>query len=228
MKTKYLVFLGLFSLSVVLADAQKGQDWANFGRFSEQNQKDIQLPKAQREVVFMGNSITEQWYSHDSLFFKNNHYINRGISGQTTSQMLIRFRKDVVALQPKVVVILAGTNDIAGNTGIISLEDIVGNFISMVEIARAHHITPIICSVLPAFDYPWSPGKSPNVKIPELNAMIQAYTSKNKVAYLDYFKVMKDDRNGLPKDLSEDGVHPTLKGDKIMEDLVQKAIAKAK
>lgn len=227
MKKKSLLFLGLFCCIMIQVQAQKDKDWANFGRFKQANTADIQLPASSRQVVFMGNSITEGWFAHDSLFFKDNGYINRGISGQTTSQMLIRFRKDVLALQPKVVVILAGTNDIAGNTGFIELDDILGNLISMAELAKAHHIKPIICSVLPAFDYPWSPGKQPNVKIPELNAMIVAYCVKNKVQYLDYFKAMADDRQGLPKDLSEDGVHPTLKGNKIMEKLVRQAITKA-
>lgn len=226
MKNKYVLLLVLTSFCLGVANAQKG-DWANFGNYQAANEKALDLPKSERQVVFMGNSITAGWFAQDSLFFTKNHYINRGISGQTTSQMLIRFRKDVVELAPKVVVILAGTNDIAGNTGDISLDNIKGNLISMVEIAKANHIKPIICSVLPAFDYSWSPGKKPNEKIPALNKMIQEYAQKNKVMYLDYYSAMVDDRNGLPATLSKDGVHPNLKGDKIMESLVIKALKKA-
>jgi lysophospholipase L1-like esterase len=160
-------------------------------------------------------------------FFKDRPYINRGISGQTTPQMLLRFRQDVIDLQPKAVVILAGTNDIAGNTGPSTLEMIEDNLASMAQLAKANGIKVILCSVLPAFDYPWRPGMEPNVKIPELNKWIKAYAEKNKFIYVDYFSAMADDRNGLPSDLSKDGVHPNKKGYEIMQPMVEKAIAKA-
>ena len=187
-----------------------------------------QLPQSERNVVFIGNSITEGWYDQDPDFFMQNKYINRGIGGQTSSQMLVRFRRDVIDLHPKIVVILAGTNDIAGNTGYISLENILGNIISMCELARANHIKPVVCSVLPAFDYSWSKGKNPNIKIPQLNKMIKAYAEKSGMPYVDYFSAMTDGNNGLPKNLSEDGVHPNLAGDKIMESVVQRVIAKTR
>jgi len=151
-------------------------------------------------------------------------YINRGISGQTTPQMLIRFRPDVVNLKPKVVVILAGTNDIAGNTGPSTLEMIEDNIASMVEIAKANNIKVVLCSVLPAFEYPWKPELEPAQKIVDLNKSIKEYSIKNEIIYVDYFTPMADEHNGLKKEFSEDGVHPNINGYKIMEPLVENAI----
>jgi len=203
------------------------QDWANMNRFKKQNME-LGLPKAgEHRVVFMGNSITEGWPKHDPEYFANPSYINRGIGGQTTPQMLLRFRADVIDLRPEVVLILAGTNDIAGNTGPMTLEEIRDNIISMAELAKVHQISVIICSVLPAYDYAWRPGLEPNIKIPELNAMLKDYTERNNVIYLDYFSAMADDRNGLPKELAEDGVHPTNAGYAIMKELAEQAIASA-
>lgn len=200
------------------------QDWANLNRFKKQN-KELGAPaEEERRVVFMGNSITEGWKNADPDFFKKNTYINRGIGGQTTPQMLLRFRADVIDLQPKVVVILAGTNDIAGNTGPMTLKEIRDNIASMAELAKAHGIKVIISSVLPAYDYSWRPGLEPNTKIPALNALLKDYAEKNNAIYLDYFSVMADQRNGLPKDLAEDGVHPTAKGYAIMKPLVEQAV----
>lgn len=213
----------LLTMSSLNAQDQNA-DWANFGRFDSANLAVKQLPAGDRQVVFMGNSITEGWYRQDKDFFTQNKYINRGISGQTTSQMLIRFRKDVIELAPKVVVILAGTNDIAGNTGFISLDNILGNLVSMCELAKAHHISPVLCSVLPAFDYPWRPGKQPNIKIPQLNTLIKEYALKNHIAYVDYFSAMTDGNNGLPKRISGDGVHPNADGNKIMEQTLKPVI----
>ena len=224
-----LVALGLLTMGFGLTGgklmAQKG-DWANFHRYQSSNQVVKALPAGDRKVVFMGNSITEGWYNTDSAFFTTNHFIGRGISGQTTSQMLVRFRKDVIDLAPKAVVILAGTNDIAGNTGDISLENILGNLASMAELAKAHGIKVFLCSLTPAFDYPWSKGKNPNTKIPALNKMIQAYAHKNHFTYVDYFSTLADSRNGLPANLAKDGVHPTLDGYKIMEKIVVQSIGK--
>ena len=224
-----LVTAGLLTIGLGFgggkAMAQKG-DWANFGRYQAANQQVKLQSSSERKVVFMGNSITEGWFNTDSSFFKDHHFIGRGISGQTTSQMLVRFRKDVIDLNPKAVVILAGTNDIAGNTGDIALDNILGNLISMAEIAKAHGIKVYICSLTPAFDYPWSKGKEPNIKIPELNKMIQAYASKNHVTYVDYFSKLADSRNGMPDNLAKDGVHPKLAGYKIMEDIVLKSLKK--
>jgi lysophospholipase L1-like esterase len=202
-------------------------DWPNFSRYKEDNLK-LGLPKPdENRVVFMGNSITEGWKDVDPDLFIDKSYINRGISGQTTPQMLVRFRADVINLKPKAVVILAGTNDIAGNTGPTTLEMIEDNIASMVEIAKANNIKVILCSVLPAYDYPWKPGLNPAQKIVDLNKWIKKYSIENEIVYVDYFTPMADEKNGLKKELSEDGVHPNKKGYDIMTPLVENAIAEA-
>jgi lysophospholipase L1-like esterase len=217
-----VALIGLFTQQLIYA-----QDWANLNRFKKQNMA-LGLPnKGESRIVFMGNSITEGWPIKDPEYFSNPAFINRGISGQTTPQMLLRFRADVIDLKPEVVIILAGTNDIAGNTGPITLEEIRDNIISMCELARANKIKVILSSVLPAYDYNWRPGMEPNIKIPELNRMLQEYARKEKIIYLDYFAAMADERNGLPVDLAEDGVHPTKKGYDMMKVLAEDAIQKA-
>jgi len=203
----------------------QNNDWADLNRYKEENLK-LGLPSPEENrVVFMGNSITQGWIEADPDFFMGKSYINRGISGQTTPQMLVRFRPDVVNLKPKVVVILAGTNDIAGNTGPSTLEMIEDNIASMIEIAKANNIKIILCSVLPAYDYPWKPGLEPAQKIVDLNKWIKNYAEKNEIIYVDYFTPMADQRNGLKKEYSEDDVHPNLAGYKVMQPLVEKAIA---
>lgn len=197
-------------------------DWAQFGRYAEAN-KTVKTPT---RVVFMGNSITDGWWGADSLFFKNNRFIGRGIGGQTTAQMLVRFRADVINLQPKAVVILAGTNDIAQNNGYIAPENILGNIISMAELAKANNIDVVLCSILPAYEYGWRKGLEPADKIIALNQMIKAYADKNNLTYVDYHSALKDERNGLPEKYSNDGVHPTMEGYKIMEDMILKALEK--
>ena len=176
----------------------------------------------------MGNSITEGWKNADSAFFADEkNYIDRGISGQTTPQMVLRFRQDVIDLKPAVVVILAGINDIAQNTGPMTLDQTFGNIVSMCELAKANNIRVVISSVLPAYDFPWHPGLQPAEKVMELNKMLKDYAAQNNIVYCDYFSAMKDERNGLPESLSGDGVHPKLEGYKIMEPLAEKAIAEA-
>jgi len=202
-------------------------DWQNLGRYRDANTALGKTNSTRSRVVFMGNSITDGWINADSSFFVGKNYVDRGISGQTTPQMLVRFRSDVIDLKPAVLVILAGINDIAQNTGPMTLEETFGNIISMVELAKANKIRPVISSVLPAYDFPWRPGMHPAEKVIELNAMLKEYAAKNKVVYLDYFSAMKDDRNGLPASLSSDGVHPNLAGYKIMEPLAEKAIQEA-
>src|SRR5690606_17045608 len=172
------------------------------------------------------NSITEGWIGASPEYFDSNPYVNRGIGGQTTPQMLLRFRQDVIDLEPKAVLILAGTNDIAGNTGPMTLEQIRDNILSMVELAKANDILPIVCSVLPAYDYPWRPGKRPNVKIPQLNGMLKTMAAEEGVPYLDYFTPMADARNGLPVEYTTDGVHLTKEGYGVMEKLVQEKLSK--
>jgi lysophospholipase L1-like esterase len=227
---KILLLMGLitslFGIQKMTAQVVS-QDWANLKQFQEANAQVNMAAPDENRVVFMGNSITIGWSNARPKFFKNKPYINRGISGQTTPQMLIRFRQDVINLKPKVVVILAGTNDIAGNTGPSTIEMIIDNIKNMSELAHANGIKVILSSTLPVYDYPWKPGLEPAHKIISLNKLIKAYTKEKGHIYLDYFTPMADERNGLPKKYAEDEVHPTLSGYKVMEPLVEAAIAKA-
>lgn len=226
MKKISLIFT-LITMFSFAGFSQPQTDWANTNRYKADNAK-VGLPASgEKRVVFMGNSITEGWIRTHPDYFANKPYIARGISGQTTPQMLVRFRPDVINLKPALVVILAGTNDIAGNTGPSTLEMIMDNLISMTELAKANNIKVILSSVLPAFDYPWKPGMEPAPKIVKLNEMIKRYADANKIVYLDYFSAMVDERNGLKKELSGDGVHPNDAGYKIMEPLAEAAIKKA-
>jgi lysophospholipase L1-like esterase len=221
-KIQLLVLLSFISFSETL----EAQDWPNLQKFQEANAEVLKNKNTDGRIVFMGNSITEGWEDANPKFFGENPYINRGISGQTTPQMLLRFQQDVINLHPKAVVILAGTNDIAGNTGPMTLEQIRDNILSMVQLAKANGIHPIVCSVLPAYDYPWRPGLQPNVKIPKLNQLLKEMTDKQGVMYLDYFSAMADDRNGLPEAYTTDEVHVTKEGYAVMEKLVSEAIRK--
>ncbi|NNF19084.1 MAG: acylhydrolase [Flavobacteriaceae bacterium] len=224
MKSYLLIAILICSLTMETIQAQ---DWAQLDHFREANM-DLEAAKDnENRVVFMGNSITIGWLHAMPEFFENNPYINRGIGGQTTPQMLVRFRQDVIDLQPKVVVILAGTNDIAGNTGPSSLKMIMDNIASMAELARANDIAVVLSSVLPAEDYPWKKGMKPNEKIPALNSMISEYATKNNFIYLDYFKALANSANGMDKSLATDGVHPTRAGYEIMAPLAKSAIKKA-
>jgi len=216
----------LFILLTFLIGLSQAQDWANLNRFDYDNQK-LGADSVEKRIVFMGNSITEGWTSFDSSFFAGKPYINRGISGQTTPQMLVRFRADVIDLKPAVVIILAGTNDIAGNTGPSTIKMIADNLKSMAELAIANNIKVILCSVLPVLDYPWKSGLEPAEKIVNLNKMIKDYSEKNGIIYLDYFKAMANDQNGLRDELTYDGVHPNKAGYKAMGPLAEAAIEKA-
>ncbi|HMB61557.1 MAG TPA: SGNH/GDSL hydrolase family protein [Eudoraea sp.] len=222
-KTLCLIALGLCGFP----NTVNAQDWPELAHFQKANTSVSPPAAEENRVVFMGNSITIGWLKTQPEFFEGKPYINRGISGQTTPQMLLRFRQDVIDLHPGVVVILAGTNDIAGNTGPMTLKQIMDNLSSMVEIARANHIAVVLSSVLPAEDYPWRPGLKPNEKIPALNAMIREYCKNSDAVYLDYFSAMTNAKNGLDKDLAHDGVHPTKKGYEMMAPLAEAAIAKA-
>jgi acetyl esterase/lipase/lysophospholipase L1-like esterase len=206
---------------------QQKTDWGNLSRYNEENLKESSK-EISNEIVFFGNSITENWTRFDKDFFEKNNFVGRGIGGQTTSQMLVRFRSDVVNLKPSAVVILAGTNDIAENTGPISVEDIFGNIISMVEIAEANNIKPLLCSVLPVFQYSWNKTISPVEKISKLNQMIKKYAEENKIPYIDYYTRFVDDRGGFPQQYSPDGVHPNLEGYKVMEQMVSQEIIRSK
>ncbi|MDC6364558.1 MULTISPECIES: SGNH/GDSL hydrolase family protein [Flavobacteriaceae] len=227
LKTKILIVSAISLLGFLRQQKTVAQDWPNLEKYKTANAQ-LEKPKVtENRVVFLGNSITEGWLDANPGFFTQNNYINRGIGGQTTPQMLLRFRQDVINLKPSIVIILAGTNDIAGNTGPMTLEQIRDNILSMVELAKANGIIPIVCSVLPAYDYPWRPGLNPNLKIPKLNGLLMRMAQENEVPYLDYFSKMADDRKGLPKELTTDEVHLTEQGYLVMEGLVQEVIADA-
>ena len=222
---KTISFLIVTALMMHFQDL-KAQDWANFNEFKMANQELPPLKEGAERVVFIGNSITIGWLTTHPEFFEGKPYVNRGISGQTTPQMLVRFRSDVVHIDATAVVILAGTNDVAGNTGPTTLEQIADNIKSMTEIARANGVKVILCSVLPAYDYPWRPGLEPNIKIPKLNALIKNYADQNEVFYLDYFSALNNGKNGIDKQYSYDGVHLTLEGYQVLEPLLEEALKK--
>lgn len=201
-------------------------DWANLEKYAAANKKLPAPAPNEKRVVFMGNSITEFWQYADTTYFKNKSYINRGISGQTSPQMLLRFRQDVIELKPYAVVILAGINDIAENTGPITMEAVFKNIQSMAELAKAKNINVILSSVLPANVIPWRTQIKPAEKVIKLNSLIEEYCKKNKIYYVDYYSTMVDSKKGLDKKYSDDGVHPNLTGYKVMETLVEEAIQK--
>jgi lysophospholipase L1-like esterase len=226
-------YLIIILLSLPFIQKINSQDWNTFANTSRYDKANLELKlhtKANNRVVFMGNSITEGWIQMRPEFFNNRDYINRGIGGQTTPQMLLRFREDVINLNPSVVIILAGTNDIAGNSGYISLESIIDNIKSMSEIANANGIKVIISSILPAIDYPWKPGLDPAPKINKINKALKVFSEENNFIYLDYYAAMVDDKGGLkvPEYTSaNDLVHPNKNGYLVMEKLAEIAINKA-
>lgn len=223
-RNHFLLTLVLMMNCFFMAEAQ---DWANLSRFREENAA-LGMPRTcDDRVVFMGNSITQGWIEQAPEFFIDKPYVNRGIGGQTTPQMLVRFRQDVMNLYPKVVVILAGINDIAGNTGPSSLEMITDNLASMTDLAQSRGIVVVLCSVLPARDFPWRPGQEPAEKVVELNKRIRELAQSRGAVYCDYFSAMADSHNGLPETLSGDGVHPNKAGYDIMAPIAENAIARA-
>ena len=212
----------LLWLSFMAVNVGSAQDWAGLARYAEEN---AFLTSADGRIVFMGDSITEGWSPGMPDFFAGKPYVNRGISGQVTAQMLVRFRADVLELKPAAVVILAGTNDIAENQGPIELEAIAGNIKSMAELAYAHGIQVILCSVLPAAEYPWRPGLGPAQKIPALNGLLREYADTVGFVYLDYFAAMNDGQNGMITEYTSDGVHVTEAGYQVMAALVESALS---
>ncbi|MBR0195597.1 MAG: hypothetical protein IJQ32_05100 [Paludibacteraceae bacterium] len=209
---------------IVRKRAGRKADWAKFGRYADNN-ADLLSHEAKINVVFYGNSITNNWYKMRQEFFRSHGFTGRGIGGQTSAELLVRMRADVIELHPKTVVIMCGTNDIAQNNGTISLEHTMGNIISMCELAKANKIRPVLCSVLPARSFRWNPYviDAPQ-QIRALNEMIKAYAAKNKILYVDYYSAMADPDGGLRKGLSNDNVHPTDAGYEIMEPIILKAL----
>src|SRR3954469_25581656 len=231
LRSRFLVLLLLLtsagSAMAQVSSTVPQEDWPNLAKYRDANAKLASPAKGENRVVFYGNSITEGWEKSFTTQFPGKPYIGRGISGQTTPQMLVRFRQDVVALKPKVVVILAGTNDIAGNTGPSTIEMIQDNLASMTEIAQANGIRVVLCSVLPVFDYPWKRGLEPAPKIVSLNTWMKQYAAKVRAVYVDFHAAMADERNGMKADLAYDGVHPTAAGYAVMGPLVERGIMEA-
>ncbi|HEY7235675.1 MAG TPA: SGNH/GDSL hydrolase family protein [Gemmatimonadaceae bacterium] len=227
MKVVYLLLLVPMTVCAQTNEERLRNDWANLSRYRDSNAV-LPAPKAgENRVVFLGNSITEGWAKFFAAQFPGKPYVNRGIGGQTTPQMLVRFRQDVIALKPKVVVILAGTNDIAGNTGPSTLEMIEDNLAGMTELANANRIRVVLCSVLPVYDYPWRPGLQPAPKIVALNAWMRHYADSTGNVYVDYHGAMADARQGMKEGLASDGVHPNEAGYRVMVPLVERGIATA-
>ena len=205
----------------------RAQDWADLAKFRAAN---AQLPAPrpnEARVVFMGNSITEGWAPLFPTQFPGKPFIGRGISGQTTPQMVLRFHQDVIALKPAVVVILGGTNDIAGNTGPSTLEMIEDNLAAMTEMAQANGIRVVLCSILPVHDYPWKRGLEPAPKIVAVNRWMRQYAATHGAIFLDFHSAMADDRQGMRAELAGDGVHPNAAGYAIMASLLEPALRDA-
>ena len=219
---RVLFLMVLFAACCCGAVAQK--TWAQHERYAAQNDSinadeigENRKKKKRPTAVLMGNSITDGWASKHPEFFAENNFVGRGISGQVTAQMLSRFQADVVALNPKMVIIMAGTNDIAMNNGYIAHEQILQNIQSMCELAKYNKIKPVLCSVLPAAAFKWRPNLTPAEDIKHLNEMIEAYAKANKIKYIDYYSALVDEHGGLPKKYAADGVHPNLEAYQIME-----------
>ena len=214
---KLLLTITLFCGFCGIAAAQA--QWAQFSRYEEANAQVSVRPKA----VFMGDSITDAWFRQDPEFFTSNNFLGRGISGQVTSQMLVRLRRDVISHKPKYMVLLGGINDIAGNQGEISVEDSFGNIVSMVELAKANRIKPILCLLFPTTTIGWRPEVgNPLEKVEQLNSMIRGYGKAHHIPVVEYLSGVDKSSGRLPETYSKDSIHPNLEGYKIMEQEILK------
>lgn len=230
MKTRSFVLACLLLAPVVAwAQQQPPTDYAKLQRYAAANERLPAPPASPARVVIIGNSITEGWVKQDSAFFQGKPYgyIGRGISGQHTGQTLLRFRQDVINLRPAVVVIIVGTNDVAENGGPYVPQHTMSNIMTMVELAQAHRIRVVLASVLPAADFWWRKGLNPAPKIVALNKQFKAYADQQRLTYLDFHSAMADEQQGLRKVYGEDGVHPNLAGYRVMEPLLNQAVAQA-
>lgn len=221
---KKIVLLSLAVFAALSLSAQQPRDWAQYGRYEQQN---AALAGESVEVVFMGNSITDNWIGADPDFFARNGFVDRGISGQTTAEMLARFRRDVIDLNPKAVVILAGINDIAQNNGAIKLENVFGNIVSMCDLARYNGIKVVLCSLLPCDRFSWRPEMDPAEEVRRLNTMLERYAAEQKIPYVDYHRALDNGSGGMSEEFSQDGCHPVLSGYLRMEPLVVEGINRA-
>ena len=234
MKTSAKLLVSALLLAGAFAPECAAQDWPNLNCYREANHTLMEARQSDPNdaqttwVVFMGDSGTQGWTEKDPDFFTDNHFVGRGINGQTTPQMLLRFRQDVIDLDPKAVVILGGANDIAGNTGPSSIEMIMDNIESMVELAQANGIKVVLCSVLPSNHFYWIPELKPADLLIELNRQIKAYADAHHIPFADYYSVLVDDQKGLNEAYRIDTAHPSLEGYKLIEPLVVKAIQQAR
>ena len=231
MKIKCLLVLGIFSASLLQAQSKINEnwaDWANFKKYAEQNKAVPARVKGEKRVVFLGNSIFEGWLRLRPEFFVGKPYYDRGISGQTTPQMLLRFYEDVLALDPEVMELKAGINDIAQNSGPYNPLQTLNNIKAIAQLARANGIKVILCSVLPASDFRWRPGLEPGDKVISLNNAIRDFAKAEGFYYLDLYSSVVDDKKGMKAEYANDGVHPTVEGYKVLEPLVEDAIRKVK
>lgn len=224
---KRMLFFPLLLLFAAVNAQDFSDDWAALHHYSAQNETLPAPAKGEKRVVFLGSSIIENWAKLSPEFFSNKNYVNRGISGQISPQLLIRFRQDVIDLKPKAVIILAGSNDLAGSKGHVSNEVIMNNIRSMAELAKLHGIKVILCKYVPIFEYPWRKDVEAPNHIISLNQEIVKYANENKLVILDYFTPLVDSRNGQKPELTLDGVHPNAAGYKLLEKVTEAAIAKA-
>lgn len=231
----FLLVLASSSFAQVKTDSLSNQpkkenfadDWAALSKYGKENELLLPPTRKEKRVVFLGSSIFEFWKQKDPEYFKDKPYLDRGISGQISPQLLIRFRQDVINLKPKVVIILAGSNDIAGNTGHVTNDKIMDNIKSMAELARLHHIKVVLCKYLPVYEYPWNKRIKAADSIVNLNEKIVDYAKERNYTVLDYWTPLVDERKGQRAELTVDGVHPNLAGYKIMEEVTDVAIEKA-
>jgi lysophospholipase L1-like esterase len=228
---KVFFILSMFVSTATFAQQQTEDfkdDWADLRHYEAEN-KTLPAPAAgEKRVVFLGSSIFEFWKQKVPQYFaEHKGYLDRGISGQISPQLLIRFQQDVIALKAKAVIILAGSNDIAGTTGHVTTARIMDNIRSMVQLAKANNIKVILCEYLPVYEYPWRKGFSAADKIIELNKAIKAYATEQHLTLLDYFSPLVDERNGQKAELTTDGVHPNVAGYNVMAKVTDEAITKA-
>jgi lysophospholipase L1-like esterase len=212
----------------IVTTQAENSDWANLGYYKKRNRELGLTGENEKRIVFMGDSITEEWGNLYPEFFSGKNYINRGIGGQTTPQMLIRFKPDAIDLKPDVIVILAGTNDIAGNTGPSTVRMITDNIFSMAELAIAYDIIVVLASILPVYQYSWADDViDPPSIVDSINIKIKEYVENQGLVYLDYYSSMVDDRKGLKLDYTGDGVHPNEAGYKVMSTIADDIILQA-
>jgi len=224
MKRSLILSVLLVTAVALCAQNDKRHDWAQFYRYQDSNSAYLSKEKKNPWVVFMGNSITDHWAQKRPEFFEKHNFAGRGISGQTSSEMLVRFQADVVDLHPKVVVILSGINDIALNNGNISHEHILQNIISMCQLAKANKIKPVICSLTPCKQFTWRRELQPAESIVALNKLLREYAKKNHIKYVDYWSELAAEDGGMREEYTTDGCHLTAKGYEVMEETILKAL----